>query len=354
MKPFNKLFSPLTSSKALSIIIIVGFVVFVNSLFNGFVGDDSAQAIANLFTDPSAFSNFFSGGSFSNGGGQQIAGIYYKPLLNTHLSLIFSIFGDSPASFHFFQIMLHILNSSILFLFFSRFFKKELALLLSLVFLIHPINSEAVFYVSNAQETLFFLFGILALYLATIFESKKQLAIIVLLLLCSLLSKETGILFVIISVIYMVFIRKKYVILFIISSLVMFASYLLLRMQATGLLEVPLNAPIAQLSLGERLLHIPSIFFFYVYTFLFPFKLAASYQWTNEYISFGGFFLPVIINSVVILLISLFAVFLYKRFRNKYLPIYIFFCLWFFLGIGLHLQLFPLDATVAERWFYFP
>jgi tetratricopeptide (TPR) repeat protein len=33
---------------------------------------------------------------------------------------------------------------------------------------------------------------------------------------------------------------------------------------------------------------------------------------------------------------------------------FIFFCLWLFVGLALHLQILPLDATVADRWFYFP
>ena len=44
---------------------------------------------------------------------------------------------------------------------------------------------------------------------------------------------------------------------------------------------------------------------------------------------------------------------LFKKYRREYYP-YLFFCLWFFAGLLLHSQIFPLDATVADRWMYFP
>lgn len=44
---FKKLFVPFTTAKAIHLIVIIGFVVYVNSLYNGFVVDDLGQIIGN-------------------------------------------------------------------------------------------------------------------------------------------------------------------------------------------------------------------------------------------------------------------------------------------------------------------
>ena len=46
-----------------------------------------------------------------------------------------------------------------------------------------------------------------------------------------------------------------------------------------------------------------------------------------------------------------FIVFLKKR---ASITLFLFFAVWFIVGLSLHLQLIPLDFTVSDRWFYFP
>lgn len=142
-------FTFLTTKKAIMLIIIAGILVFFNGISNSFVGDDEAQIIENrLVHSVRNIPSFFAGGTFYNGGAQQLVGVYYKPLLNTIFSFIYTFFGPNFLAFHFFQIILHIINVCILFLFLKHFFGKSLSLILSLIFLVHPINNESVFYIS--------------------------------------------------------------------------------------------------------------------------------------------------------------------------------------------------------------
>src|SRR5207249_2274788 len=104
---------------------------------------------------------FFTGSTFFNGNSQIAIGNYYRPLLTTYFAGIYSLSGANYFLFHFFQLLLHIVNTIMVFFFLKHFLKGAITLFLSLLFLVHPINSEVVFYISDAQEVLFFFFGML-------------------------------------------------------------------------------------------------------------------------------------------------------------------------------------------------
>src|SRR5579872_2675138 len=114
---FKNYFVPFTTTKAIHWILVIGLLVYSNSLFNGFVGDDLGQiidnptvhSIVNIFT-------FFTSSTFYNGGLQYLIGVYYKPLLLTFYSLVYTFFGPNYIMFHLFQVTLCIANTVILFL----------------------------------------------------------------------------------------------------------------------------------------------------------------------------------------------------------------------------------------------
>lgn len=350
---YKDLFVPRTTGKAIFYIATIGFIVFANSLFNGFVGDDHILIVQNpLVHSIKYLAASFLTSNFNNAG-QEIF-IYYKPIFTSVLSILFIPFGATAFIFHLFQLFLHILNAFLLFYFFMHFFKRPLSLFLSLVFLIHPINSEAIFYISAMQEPLFFFFGILALLMLARIKSKGSLLWICLLLFLSLLSKETGILFLLVSFIYVLIYRRIYLLTFTGLSILSTLCYLLLRLSAVGIRINPLNTPIAHLTLLERFINMPALIFFYIKTFLLPLNLASSYHWAYDRITFEGFLLPLTVDALAVFTVIVTALVLRKRYKGQYFTIFLFFALWFFIGISLHLHLVPLDATVAERWFYFP
>jgi hypothetical protein len=205
------------------------------------------------------------------------------------------------------------------------------------------------------QEVLFFFFGITALSLLSIPKPQKYtLLLVAISLFSSLLSKETGILFAMMTIAYAGFFNRKRLFLLLGSSLAVIIIYLLLRFNAVGLLTKSAAAPIDKLTLLQRFYNMPLIFLFYIKTFLFPLNLASSYQWAYKQISIQTFFLPLAADLLFLTAIFVFGVFLYKKYEHKYVKTYSFFALWFILGILLHLQIIPLDVTAAERWFYFP
>ena len=292
---FKNYFVPLTTTKAITWIIIIGFVVFFNGFFNSFVGDDLGQIVGNIFIHSIGnIFTFFTGGKVFYSSLQSLIGIYYRPLYFSYYSIIYYFAGANAFFFHFVQLVLHITNTVLLFFLFKSFFKKQIALFLALVFLIHPINSEAVLYIADANDILFFFFGIIALLILQKYHSAKTLFIASLFILLSLFSKESGVLFLLITVIYISIFDKKKFLSVLFANIVVFIVYMLLRLHAIGIGSYPSSAPISNLSIGERMINIPSIIFFYLETFFLPVNLASSYQWTYVAIDINHFFIPLL------------------------------------------------------------
>lgn len=347
--------TPFTNLKAISIIIAVGLIVYFFGLFNGFVIDDGEQIVNNLLVHSIYnFPAFFTGGTFFGGEGKNLIGVYYKPITITFFSIIYNLLGPNSFWFHLSQLIIHVLNASILFLVFRHFFKFIPSLMLGLIFLVHPINSESVFYISAMQEVLFFLFGILAFWLILKYKTSKHIVLAGILLLLSFLSKETGILFIVISIVY-AFIFKKEVLLKLtgVSALII-SLYVILRSNTVGFFNTPLNAPIDQLSLLERIINMPSIIYLYIKSFIFPLYLSSSYQWAYLEPTINNFLIPFLIVVLFLFLLFFAGFLIYRTHEAKYFMVYIFFSFWLLIGLGIHIQIIPLDSTVANRWFYFP
>ncbi len=349
------LFIPLTTKKAIIFIIIIGIFVFFNALFNPFIGDDKIQILQNpLALSISNIPSFFTSNAINVGGG--FKGIYYKPILYSVFSIITSVFSTTPFFYHFVQVALHITNAIFVLLFFRKFIKLRLAFFLSLIFLVHPINSESVIYISAMQETLFFFFGMVSLLILTKnHNSLKSLFYAQLFFLLSLLSKETGILFVLIAGMYVQLFKKNLMRIYAISSAIMFTFYLFMHFILGGVsLKIQAVNPILHATLFERIISMPAIFYYYIKTFIFPNNLVFDQQWVVKQINFPSFFLPLILDFLFLFIFILITVLTIKYSKRKYLKLSIIFFLWFILGFLLHSQIIPLDATVTDRWFYFP
>jgi len=353
---FKKYFTPLTTVKVVHWIILIGLIVYCNGFFNGFVKDDYAEIINNpTVQSVTNLPSLFTGSLFYNGLGQQLTGSFYRPVTSVAFASVYSLFGPNAFAFHFFQILLFIANACFIFFFFKQFFRRAIAFVLSLVFLVHPINSEVALYVSAIQETLFFFFGMIALLLLRKYKTQKFLIAASICLLLSLLSKETGILFFFVSYVYLFLFARKGFYYFLGYSFAALCIYFFLRVNAIGLINHTVaNAPIQSVSLMTRLTNTPAMFLFYVKTFVFPYALSSSYQWVYTNIDFIHFWFPLAVDIVILIIIFFSAFIIHKRSSRKYFLVYLFFISWFLLGLFLHMQILPLDKTVAEQWFYFP
>lgn len=261
-----------------------------------------------------------------------------------YFSILTSIFGTNAFVLHFAQVLIHIVNSCLVFIFLKRLLKEKTAIFLSIIFLVHPINTETISYISIVNDPLYFLFGMLGLIFLD-----KSILISGLFLLCSLLSKESGVLFLCIGILYCLLFLKKALKKVFLTYVVIFLIYLLVRIQ---LAHIGFSSggffPMERLSFGQRLLSIPSIILFYFTTFLFPLNLSIGRQWSV--LTFSQFLLP-----LLVLLLGIFPIIVIVRktiIKPEQRKTFLFFLGWLILGLGFYLQLFPLSMSVAERWFY--
>lgn len=354
-------------------LVLIGLLLFFYSFFNDFVWDDFEQILKNTsIHNISNVWSYFYGGTFYSGGQQNFLGIYYKPFMTTVFSIIYTIFGPDPLFFHLVQVFLHIINAILLYYCLKGLFSlvgkrigsiSLISYLVSLVFLIHPINVETVIYISALQDVLFFFFGILSFLTIIYYERISKLRVMkmikvdtifwtALLMLASLLSKETGILFVAIDIIFIIMYQKKRLWNCVIAAVSAITIYCILRFMIADIsISHEGLSPVMRSSLEDRIFSMPKIFTFYIKTFFFPKDLAISWHWLVTEADFRNFFIPLISTIVFFTIIY---ISLLKLKGNKLQKLFIFFLLCFLGSMSIHMQVFPLDMTVADRWFYLP
>jgi protein O-mannosyl-transferase len=348
----------MTVLRAIILITLIGFIIFFNSFFNGFLWDDEEQVLNNSAAHSMANLPYFFQGSTFNTGGGGLGGLYYKPLMTTFFALFYTFFGPTPFFFHFFQVLLHIINAILVFLLLKKFLRENqrsllISLFLALVFLVHPINVESAIYISALQDTLYMFFGLLALLLFTAKGiSFKRWFGIFFLLLCSLLSKETGIVFLGAFLLYTILFKRDQLKRGLVLLFILGLTYTFLRF---GIAHIFFDrhglSPLTRLSLLERIPSLPAIMWSYLQTFIWPSQLGISQHWVVASFDLYNFWIPLILNLITLLLMALGGFLVYRK-NFSLFKVYLFFGLLYLGALLLHLQLFPLDMTVADRWFY--
>lgn len=348
-------FIPLTTVKTIHFIVIIGLIVYFYSLFNGFVWDDMPFIIDNPQVHQFDILSLLGQNKFNNAP-------YYRPIQAIYFATLYSFFGQQAFFYHVLQLILHLVCTSVLFLFFKRFFSIGISFFLALIFLVHPIQVESVAWISATNIPLYFLPGITALLLAQKQHiSRTRFFLITGLLIVSVLVRESGVLFLPLLLMMKYLFRLGKLKQFSVIILLILFGYFLLRVIIGGVIydifkTIP---PIADLPLFNRILNIPAIVMYYIKTFFIPLHLAIMQNWIVKSLTLENFVIPLLLSSTFFITLMCIAFFLWKKDTRKYpeastFKQFFFFLFWFVLGLGLLLQLVPLDMTVADRWFYFP
>lgn len=346
---FYDLFLPLTTKKVFFLIIIIGFIVFANMLFNAFVWDDKFIQYSPEIRHFDLL-NLLGANIFNN-----VNAGHYRFTAALYSVLVYSIIKDSAFYYHLLQLLFHLSNTFFVFLIFKKFIRFEIAFFASLIFLIHPIQVESVSYIASTDSVLFFILGISALFLSMKDKlSIKKIFLLFFLALLGLMTKETGIFFIILIILYRFIFSEKIKMPHVVGGISAITIYFYIRFFYAGVFVSKMTlAHIARVTPIERFITIPSVILYYLKTFLFPINQSVGQQWVITNISFVNFILPLTIDILFLLGLLFFGKYLFKKNKKLFKP-YLFFSLWFIMGISIYSQIIPLDMTVSDRWFYFP
>jgi protein O-mannosyl-transferase len=345
--------------KYILFLVLIGAITFFNSLNNSFLGDDEDQIINNpQINKISNIPKLFTGSTYFREETGQSYGLFYRPMMMTVYTIIYSIFHSDPLFFHLFQLIIHITNSIIIYSIFRYFFNDFLSFILAIVFLVHPINSEVVLYIADLQDALFMLFGLYAFLL--ILKDKKSkninishLIFISILLLFSCFSKETGLLFIPLILSYVLLFARKKIKLYSESFFIVGLMYFFFRSFAGSSMNREWFTPIGLLPIGKRLINTPKIILTYLLTFIFPKDLSLNQVWLVKSLVDPNFYIPLLL-LIILFLLWLKGLLALIRKYSQYIHIYSFFSLWLLLGLIFHSQIIVLELTYDDRWFYFP
>ena len=352
------------------LIFCFSFLLFINSIGNNFVFDDRIIIEKNeLLKSPSQVPQIFST-PYHYGYRGADTGLY-RPVTILSFALNYYASGSSQYAYHILNIFLHSLICALLFFFVLRLTGKvALGLAASILFASHPIHTEAVSNLAGRAELLYSLFVIAALMLygrsrASIGGKKiAYLSLSMLAFFISLLSKESAIVFPLIVIAYDFLFGKEtspgamkrrfnfHAYLFFAGVAV---AYLLIRYFVLGSLTgspdmLPVENPLSQAALHERLLGATKVFGKYIWLLVFPLKLSADYSFNQikmpQSVFDPSFFIPCIILAIAF----------YAFFRAlKRSALYAFLIAFFFITYSIISNYFITIGTImGERLMYLP
>lgn len=193
------------------ILIVIGCITYVPSLFGGFIWDDEDFVYENTYVRDFRIDKYF---TENIAAGRGKVSNYFRPLQMVLYGVLHNAVGFTPIWFHLANIALHVGATLSLYLFVCRITaNRTVSLIASLFFLVHPVQTESVTYISGVSDSLFVLFGFFALITYDIYKktlvTRWYLRSLLMLLLC-LLSKETGLVFVGLLVLLEIFAKKKH------------------------------------------------------------------------------------------------------------------------------------------------
>lgn len=351
-----------------ALVVLLGVVAYGNTFDGEWVWDDASSVLLHEHVqDPTKVFQLFREDQHAFGRG---AGNFYRPLLSVSFMLDAMLShvpsdasgaaaaGLSPFVFHLTSLCWHLAAAVLLLFVLARLGAPPVVrLATAAIFVVHPLHTEAVSYISGRADMMSatFLFAALLCALAPAAGSRKifTVALAVLFFVCGLLSKESSLIFPLLLGVALLFLpreefspeRSRFLRLVkspaFLASLVVLGIYIALR---ATVLQFATAANGTSSPLGARLIEVGQAFAFYLRVLFWPTGLHMEQSlvgvpvWTTA-LGWGALFCMIAACAWAVR-------------RNQ--PRIAMGLAWF-LATWLPISgLFPLNAPMAEHWMYVP
>lgn len=148
---------------------LLACILYANALEGEFIWDDHVLVVQNPSIKhwrdlPDLFSRPFFASSVHEAYLREED--YYRPIVLLSFLFDYSLFSLKPWGYHGTNLFLHGINAMLVFFLLKRLFgEKIIALVASLLFSAHPLQSDVVTYISGRTDSVAFFFGLLCLLL---------------------------------------------------------------------------------------------------------------------------------------------------------------------------------------------
>ncbi len=318
------------------------FLLFLPVLRNGFTNWDDAQYVTEnpllKELNVEGIKAIFSKPVVSN----------YHPLTIFSLAINYQFAGLTPWSYHLTSVILHVLNTALVFWFIMILSGKNkwVSAFSALLFGIHPMHVESVAWISERKDLLYTLFYLMALITYTRYLQKKQikfLVIVSVLGILSLLSKPAAIVLPLSLLLLDYFFRRPWSLTWIVEKLPLFIFSAIMAYITVNIQSEKAIASLELYSFTERICFAGFGLIWYLLKIIFPYPLSALHPFPET--------LPVI-YYIATLVAILGSIFLLIKVKNR---LYHFGIGFYIVNLILVLQLVSIgNAVVAERYSYVP
>lgn len=285
----------------------------------------------------------------------------HHPLTMYTLAMNYFISGDEPMPFILTNILLHLVNTVLVFYFIwlliGQFFKKEfpddnirmwIAGFVALFFAIHPMHVESVVWISERKDVLYLLFfmGALIYYLKYL-ESKlvNHITIAFIFFFFSLISKPAAVILPVVFILLDFLSHRKLDAKLFLEKIPFFGLALVFGLLTIGAQSKSAIGGFDEYTIIERIMFASYGFVMYIVKLFVPFKLSAFYPYPGSTANLPIFFkiAPFIALSIVGLTV----------FSLKYTRKIAFGVAFYFVSVALVLQFIEVGgAIIADRYTY--